>query len=135
MRRLLTTFIAIFAFIVSGAQEIDKEPNGGLPVESDAELAKCIMAIDAFPQGFYWADVNGNSWWVLPNPIHRVGDTNLLQVNAFLFYNVRTLAFQEGWRVYYSFDEYFDTPETSESHPPVFLQSDNRDKNNHQALR
>lgn len=127
MRRLLTTLIATLAVTAALAQEIKGEPAAGLPVE-DSFLAECIMAIDAFPNGFYWADVDGNSWWVLPNPIHRVGDTALLQVNAFLFYNVRDLARQEGWRVYYSLDEYLDNPEPSESHPPVFLQSGKREQ-------
>lgn len=129
MRRLLTALFFLFALSLANAQDIAREPKGGLRVSEDEVLTKCVLNIDTFPKGFFWADVNGNSWWVLPNPIHRVGDTDLLQVNAFLFYNVRSLASQEGWKVYYSLDEYFDTPEPNESHPPVFLQTDKRDKN------
>lgn len=130
MRKMLITIVTLLCLCaVVNAQEYLRIPKGGLPVGRDSALDECILNIDAFPNGFYWADLEGHSWWVLPNPIRRVGDTQLLQVNAYLHYDVRGLARQEGWPVFSSLDEYLATPAPSEAHPPVFLQSDKPAKN------
>lgn len=131
MRRLLTIIVVLLAtFAVARAQEFAKEPEGGMWAYSDGALTDCVMNIGLFDKGFYWVSREGYSWWVLENPILRIGDTQLLQVNAFLYYDVLALARQQGWPVHESLDSYLRscTPGSTDSHPPVFLQSDKRDK-------
>ena len=124
MRKLITTLLAVFVSLAAYAQNDDilPMPKDGLPVGKDSNLSELILNAGFFENGFFWSDLKGHSWWVHENPLLRISDTNLLQVNAYLYDNVRKLALQKGWKVYYSLYEYLDNPDTDDTHPPVFLQ-------------